>query len=326
MLSNLFNRFSNDLKSTISELENKSTVSQEITMDDKLQKLKTENDRLIQEIQDFQRREEGIETKQEYQEWRNVVEDNELGNGLKRSLQQQLRALVDDNIANRSLYLQKRMTLDKYSQYLTNSNEHLKRQLRSLQDMQYDISTKNRKTEINTRAYEDKRRQINQIMVFFIFAGLAVIPLVAFLAGRLSRGYFGLIVLALLMIYLAYLFYVGDVGSVRSVGEEVIRDFGVLARDLDNGVYVVKQDIANSVFGKSYQVPCMGCPENGKNKPATIGQTSDGSILNYDVINNDNAFYWEDGSAPAYTIVPETKHPCPAQPSQAGLGYGEPAC
>lgn len=312
MLSNLFNRFSSDLNNVITNME-KSVEGEQTNIDNQIKNLKTENDNLIRQIQEYQMRERGLNSIGEYYDWRNQVEDDNIHMDLKNGLQQQLRNLINDNISHRSLYLQKKMTIDKYSQYLSNSNEHLKRQLKSLQDMQYDISTKNRITDMNNRAYEEKRKRVNQILVFFIFAGVAIIPLVAFLNGSLSRGYFGLIIFVLILLYLAYLLYISNVGEVKTIGQEVIRDFGILARDLDNGVYVVKQDIANTLFGQSYGVPCTGCPPNS-NQPININDTSNNNLNNYDVVNNDNKFYYYDGSMPAYTIVPETKQKCEQQP------------
>ncbi|GAG93547.1 unnamed protein product, partial [marine sediment metagenome] len=97
--------------------------------------------------------------------------------------------------------------------------------------------------------------------------------------------------------------------SVKKFTKAAVQDFEILAKDIENGVYIVNKDISNAVFGKNQQTPCLSCPKNGQptspsTPPSSGPHTSDTPT---EIVQNDNTFWYYDGTSPPERIIPLEK-------------------
>jgi len=271
---------------------------------DKIAELKGNRGKINQQISEF----ETARTGQDFN-YRNQID--EVG-GQKKKLNENLTKSLDKlkqkqgNI--HGVYQHKKTTLEDINKYQGYQKDYLERQLGTFMDIESNVSTRDRIVQINQEAYKKKNFRVHALIMFFVLVMLLIFPIVGFMSNMVSGSTLSMIMMAVISLYLIYIIWSLNILSVKKFGKAVVHDFDILAQDIKNGVYIIRGDISNKVFGKTHQVPCPECPSKGGDGGEDIRNITHHDAGEGGIIHNENSFWYYDGTSPPERIIPPTKN------------------
>ncbi len=182
-------------------------------------------------------------------------------------------------------------------------NNQLNQNLHNFSQTQNDINTRSRLAQINQDSFIQKSKTTHALSVFAFLALGFILLISSWKAGLISFLTTSWIFIVAMSLYLAYLIYWLNLFKAQTITKAAITDFDILARDVKNGVFVLRGDINNALFGK--QIPCPTCPPTNSttnsNPPSNLlpSNDPDGAI-----IHNDNTTWFTTSASPPQKIVP----------------------
>ena len=226
---------------------------------------------------------------------------NKIGVGLFKKMMDSVSGLTTKGSNIDDVYGLKKTTIDDINRVTDLQGDELDLNLGTFRGIESDISTRSRLVELNQDAYLRKEKNITALKTFFILALIDILLLASWRTSRINGFTFTWSILGGLITYSIYLIWYLNIFGVKSFSEAAIQDFEILADDVKNGVKIVRGDIARGIFGQLPDANCPTCPSNGKSVqiiPSNGGNKED------EIIKNDNAFWYYDGSLVPEKIVP----------------------
>jgi len=271
---------------------------------DQIEKLKGDQAKIRQKISTYETEKTGEDFNYQNQINELAGQEKALSNSLKQNLDQ--LKLKTSHISN--VRQTKKTVIDDLHKYRGYQNEDLEKQLRTFKEIEADVSTRDRLVEINQDAYQKKNFRSHALVMGFLGVMLIIFPVVSYLGGLIAGSSLTIAIMVILVLYFAYMAWAMNFLSVRKFTQQAGREIEVLAHDVENGVYVLRHDLSDEVFGKSHQIPCPGCPSGGGSGGGS-GKINVIDILHKDkdeggVVHNENAFYYYDGTSPPEKIIP----------------------
>lgn len=268
-------------------------------------KLKQEQDTLYQKASAYQKND--INYSQQ------LDENAAVAINLNKQLNNTLQNLDDTTYNLQSVKLTQKNALNDYNKFITRKVNVLDNQLNQFRDIEGDISTRDRLVQINRDYYEKQQKIVSTLIASFIIFLVLIRTVTFYMSGTISLTTFSLILFITLILYLIFLIYYLNILGSKTLTDATIQDVEILARDVKNGVYIVRQDVEKGLFGAKH---CPSCDKpngsgsgTGKDNIADILDNGTGSTGN-NVVRNKNSFIYYDGSQPPQSIIPWNKSNC----------------
>jgi len=267
--------------------------------------LKTEQDVLYQKASAFKKMDPDYPSQLD----ENAAAAINLNKQLNNTLQN-----LDNNVYNlRGVQDTQKTALHDYNKYISRKVNTLDRQLHQFRRIEGDISTKDRLVEINQAYYEKQQKIVSTLMVAFLLFLTLIRSVTYYMSNTISLTTFSLIIFSVLILFLLYLIYYLDILGVSTFASAAIQDFEILARDVKNGVYIVRQEVESGIFGKKYCPSCAKPHHKGGSGSITDildNGSGGGSGGGGGVVHNENSFVYYDGTEPPQSIIPWDKTNC----------------
>lgn len=227
-------------------------------------------------------------------------EKKQMQHKIVSNLNEQVKNVANEYNIQNDLYNDKQKILNKYDFYISLQNEKLQTQLDKLQKIEDTVSTKTSLVRHNQNSYNEKLKTISSLHAFFIFGGLIMFCLIAFLGGKISLPVFMSISVISIMLYIIYYFYINDIFFFKSIPQ----DIHFKTKEIGKGV-VSEADQLRYDINKSLNKHC-DCPDEAPNRDEgdePLGPSGEKARLQ----PTNQGFHYYDGSAPPQRIMPETK-------------------
>ena len=179
--------------------------------------------------------------------------------------------------------------------------DNLEDNLGQFNQIESDVNTKSRLAQLNQEHHEKKNKTVKALLGFSILALGFILLVASWKAGMINFLTFTAIFVAGLSAYMLYLVYSLNLFKTQTFAKAAMTDFEVLAKDVKNGVQIVRGEVAKGIFGAGGSV-CPECPSGKKNqskRPSLPIDDVDGGI-----VRNENAVWFTTNSAPPQKILP----------------------
>jgi len=259
-------------------------------------KLKKQQDELYQKASAYQKNDVNYPQQ--------LDENASVAINLNQQLNNTLQNLDNTSHNLHSVKLTQRAALNDYNKFIASKVGILDKQLNQFRDIESDISTRDRLVQINQDYYEKQQKTVSALIASFIVFLVLTRCITFYMGGTITFVTFSLIVFITLILYLVFLIYYLNLLGTQNVAVAVIQDVEILARDVKNGVYIVRQDVEKGLFGAKHCPSCdkPGGGGNGDRKHNISDILDSGSGNN--VVRNKNSFIYYDGSQPPQSIIP----------------------
>ena len=234
-------------------------------------------------------------------EYSDNVKNNQLNN-IVSNLNSISTNLAKDYNKKTKIYNQQVDIINRNQKLVDEKNEIINNQLDSLQDLQNNISNKERLIELNKANYTKDNRSIKLLGGAFIMFFALVIPIFLLITKTISLNLGLLLILAIIIAYVIYAIIISNKMKVLKFTKPLRKDISKYEKAISK---FYKNDIRDKIANYAYG-DCV-CPEEEEENPnPNPGPDVPPGTVKF-VLNQNDGFWYYDGSAPPQQIYPKPR-------------------
>ncbi len=216
---------------------------------------------------------------------------------LKHNLRDQVRNLAVEYNTNTDTYNQQQTILNKYNYLLSLQNKELIGQVDKLEDIESNVATRDALVRNNQYAFNQKKKQIHVLKVFFTICAYLVFVIIAYLGKTISLAFLLTNIIAVLIVYSIYVAWIYDLFAFKDFTKFLKRDVEDLRRDIYQEGREIEDHLNEYING---QCDCPLTNGNGKKKHHKFHRKH----FKSGTLPYNTGIYYYDGTAPQERIYP----------------------
>ncbi len=218
---------------------------------------------------------------------------------LKHNLQDKVRNLAVEYNAHTDIYNQQQTLANKYDYYLTLQNQKLNKQLNKLEDIESTVATRDSLVRHNQQSFNQKKKQIHVLKVFFVIVTYLVFVIIAYLGKTISLAFLLTNIMIVLIIYFTYVAWIYNLLEFKHFTKFLQRDVHQLERNIYEEGRHIEDELNEYINGQ------CDCPLKNKDKKhRRIKPIKDKKQFQSDTLPYNDGIFYYDGTSPQERIFP----------------------